>query len=298
MRRVRLDSAQLQISGVARFDVRDPYHLALTLSWGSFLAVLFLSYLVINLLFAILYVLQPGCIANTGSGSLLDTFFFSIETLATVGYGAMVPVTLYGHIVVSFEIFCGILFASVTTGLIFVRFSKPRARIVYADTAVVTRLNGQPTLMVRIAHGRLSALVSASVRLTALIMEQSQEGQRFLRVRDLPLSCPSLPLFPLTWTIMHPLDEHSPLAQYSPQDLIAAKVRLYITIEGRDPAMQGTVFDMKSYTPDRIAFGMRYADAVSWNEFGHARADLTRLSAIEPDGMVPIGGETASRPPD
>jgi inward rectifier potassium channel len=276
---------------VARFDVRDPYHLALTLSWGSFLGLLFLSYLAINLVFAILYVLRPGCIANVGSGSLLDAFFFSIETLATVGYGAMVPVTLYGHIVVSFEIFCGILFAAVTTGLVFVRFSKPRARIVYADTAVVTKLDGQPMLMVRIAHGRLSALVSASVRLTALIMEKSAEGQRFLRVRDLALTCSSLPLFPLTWTLMHPLDEHSPLARYSSEDLIAAKVRLYITIEGRDPAMPGTVFDVKSYTPERVAFGMRYADAVSWDEFGHARADLTRLSAIEPDGLLP---ETAA----
>ena len=124
--------------GVARYDLSDPYHVAIELSWKEF-ALAFLGLeLSINIAFALLYLASPGCIANMRPGSFSDAFFFSIETLATVGYGTMAPTTFYGHAVSAIEIVCGLVFTAIMTGLLFVRFSKPRPKILFADQAVVT----------------------------------------------------------------------------------------------------------------------------------------------------------------
>ncbi|MEI9987187.1 MAG: potassium channel family protein [Aliidongia sp.] len=137
-------------TGVSRFDLRDPYHLAVTMRWPEFFAALFLIDLAINLVFATLYWLEPGSILNAGP-NFAQALFFSIETLATVGYGVMAPATTYGHVVSSLEIFCGLTFTALVTGLIFVRFSKPRAKFHFSNVAVITTYNGKPTLMLRSA---------------------------------------------------------------------------------------------------------------------------------------------------
>src|SRR5580698_10027050 len=146
--RTDLDFEFLKI-GADRFDLTDPYHLALTAPWPYFTLGVFGFYGVINLAFAGLYLAQPGCVANAHPGSIPDAFFFSIETLATVGYGVMAPATLYGHVVATTEIITGMAFTAIMTGLIFVRFSKPKARILYADKVVITRHNERPTLIMR-----------------------------------------------------------------------------------------------------------------------------------------------------
>ena len=125
---IRIGAFEVTKTGVSRFDLRDPYHLAVTLRWPEFFVALLLVDLVINLVFALLYWAEPGSIANTGP-SFINAFFFSIETLATVGYGVMAPATLYGHIVSSVEILCGLIFTALVTGLIFVRFSKAAAEV-------------------------------------------------------------------------------------------------------------------------------------------------------------------------
>src|ERR1700722_385602 len=125
--KVRLGALEFRKRGVSRFDLRDPYHLAVTLSWPQFLATLLLFYLLVNVVFATFFWLAPGSIANAGSYSFPDAFFFSIETLATVGYGEMYPATPYGHVITATEIVCGLGFTAILTGLTFVRFSRPRA---------------------------------------------------------------------------------------------------------------------------------------------------------------------------
>ena len=135
--RVRVGSYDFKKKGVSRFDLRDPYHLAVALTWPQFLASLLVIYLLVNLVFATLFWLSPGSVANARPYSFPDVFFFSIETLATVGYGQMYPATLYGHLVVAIEIMCGLTFTAILTGLTFVRFSRPRARLVFAPNPVV-----------------------------------------------------------------------------------------------------------------------------------------------------------------
>jgi inward rectifier potassium channel len=291
-RPVRVGSLDLFTTGASRFDLRDPYHFIATMSWPTFFICLVVSELLINSGFALLYIAVPGAIANVPAGSFIDAFFFSIETLATVGYGTMVPATRYGHVISAVEIICGIVYTAVVTGVIFIRFSKPKAKLVYAERPVVTNHNGVPTLMIRIANGRTHMLTDASVRLNALILESTPEGQRFRRVHGLELSLAHFPLFALTWTLMHKIDANTPLHGRSADDLVRDSVRLMLSFDARDPALSVQVHDLKTYPAETIAFGMRYSDAVSWDELGRTSADIRRVSMIEPD--LPASPSTAA----
>ena len=155
-------------TGVARFDWRDPYYFAVALSWPRFLLSLIVLFAAINLVFSTLYLAGPMPLANAHPGSLSDAFFFSLETATTVGYGDMYPTDHYGRIVAGFEMMIGVAFTALTTGLLFVRFSRPKAGILYATNAVIAVHNGQPTLMIRIANGRLNLITDASAHLGML----------------------------------------------------------------------------------------------------------------------------------
>jgi len=281
--RVRLGSYEFKKQGVSRFDLRDPYHLAVALTWPQFLAALLALYLSVNVVFAALFWLVPGSVANARPDSFADAFFFSIETLATVGYGEMYPATLYGHVVASAEIVCGLGFTAILTGLTFVRFSRPRAKLVFAANPVVAMHNGKPTLMVRIGNGRAGVLADAAAKLNVLLSETTAEGKLFRRAQELRLERAHIPLFPLDWTLMHVLDERSPLHGYDMERAIKADARVFVTLEARDPTLATSVHEIRTYMPEDIRFGMRYTDAVTIAEDGTPVADLTRVGALEPD---------------
>jgi inward rectifier potassium channel len=272
--------------GVRRFDLRDPYHLAVSLPWPGFVVAMLSCWLAINLVFALLYNLSPGDIANTAPGSFSDLFFFSIETLATVGYGVMAPASLYGHIVSAAEIVTGMAFTAIVTGLMFVRFSRPKAKIVAADDAVVTTHNGRPALMLRIVNGRVTVMSSATVRLFVLMAGAAAEGPFVRRIQELHLLQSHLPLFIMPWTLVHVMDEGSPLHGHDAEALRQSDARLFLTIEARDHALSSLVQDMKDYPAERIRFGMHFADMVMVRETGGATADLSRISLLEPDGAA------------
>jgi inward rectifier potassium channel len=284
--RVGVSGIELVKRGAARYDFRDPYHVAVEMSWKEFALAFVGLELGINFTFALLYVASPGCVANTRPGSFSDAFFFSIETLATVGYGAMFPATLYGHIISAIEIVCGLVFTAIMTGLLFVRFSRPRPKILFADQAVVTSFNCAPTLMVRIANGRMTLLTNAVVKLGVILFEESAEGHPLRRLHDLALSNATLSLFPLTWTLMHEINEDSALADYDAARIKEEDVRLFLTIEARDHAYGTAVHDLRVYTADEVLFGMHYAEAVTVDDQRRPVADLSRLSDVEPDQLV------------
>jgi inward rectifier potassium channel len=269
--------------GASRFDLRDPYHLAVSLPWFGFITMMLACWLAINLVFALLYVLSPGAVANTAPGSFPDVFFFSIETLATVGYGVMAPATLYGHIVSTAEIVTGMTFTAIVTGLLFVRFSRPKAKIAYAADAVVSLHNGRPTLMLRLVNARVTIMSNATVRLFVLLEEQTSEGTSLRSIHDLRLRQSHQPMFIMPWTLIHTIDETSPLHGHDTETLAAAGARLFLTIEARDHALAALVQDIKDYPMEHVRFGMRFADMVSQGEAGQATADLSRISLLEPD---------------
>jgi inward rectifier potassium channel len=286
---MRFGAFELMKRGAVRYDLRDPYHIAVTLSWPRFFLAFLAVDLAINLVFALLYLAGPGGIANARPGSFADAFFFSIETLATVGYGVMAPASLYGHVVSSAEILCGLVFTAIMTGLIFVRFSKPRAKILFADDAVITR-GDRPSLMVRLGNGRVTLLADATARLSLVLLERGPDGGVYRQPRELPLVRSHMPLFALTWTLVHEIDEHSPLADHSPQRLAELDARLLPTVEARDVATGMQVFAMNTYGFQRIRVGMRYQATVT-HEAGQMIGDLTRLSWIEPDeAEAPMAG--------
>ena len=275
--------------GASRFDPRDPYHFAISLSWPNFALLVLGAWLAINVLFATLYVLDPGGVANARPGAFFDVFFFSVETLATVGYGVMAPLTPYAHVVSAAEIVTGMAFTAIVTGLLFVRFSRPQARIRFAEDAVVSTMNGEPTLMIRLVNARLTPMTSASVRLYALIGEHTAEGRFLRRIHDLSLLQSHLPLFVMPWTVMHRIDDSSPFHGLDAASLAEADLRLFLTIEARDRVLAATVQDIRDYDSTHIRFGMRYADAVTFDENGNAVADLGRIGLLEPDLYPPAG---------
>ncbi len=282
--RIQVGAFELTKTGASRYDFRDPYHSLVELSWPRFLLVVLGLVLSINVGFALLYLASPGAVVNARPGSFSDAFFFSLETLATVGYGVMAPATLYGHVVSATEILTGMGSTAIFTGLTFVRFSRPRAKFLYASHAVVTTFNSQRMLMIRIANGRASLMTNARAHLNVLLRERTDEGQQYRRSHDLRLMQSRLALFPLTWTLMHRIDADSPLAGYDAARLAEGEVRLFLTVEARDHAMAVEVFDMKSYDAAEILFGMRYVDAVSIDSRGNTVADMARISLVEPDG--------------
>jgi inward rectifier potassium channel len=276
------DSTTVLKMGTSRYDIRDPYHLAVALRWPGFIALFMAGFLAINLIFAALYLIQPGAVAHA-NGSIEDAFFFSVETLATVGYGVMAPGTLYGHIVASVETIVGLGFTAVTTGLIFVRFSRPRPNLVFAATAVVAHHDRVPTLMIRIAYAGAGMLVGAEAHLDVLLAVRSAEGKRFLVPNELPLVRRRSPVLLLTWTLMHVLDESSPLHGLDAAGLSDAQARILLSIHGRDRETGTQVYDVKLYEAAQVRFGWAYRDVVSFDDNGRAQADLGRVSEIEPE---------------
>jgi inward rectifier potassium channel len=273
----------LEKVGIARFEFSDPYHLAITLSWPQFFALLVAIYLGINLLFALLYAAVPGCISNVPPGSLATAFFFSVETLATVGYGVMAPATRYGHVVSTVEILIGMVLTATMTGLFFVRFSKPKSKLILADTAVLTQRDGRPTLMIRLGNGRVNALIDASARLTMLLLDVGPDGQRLRRAVDLRLMRSDFPYFPMTWTLIHEIDADSPLAGIGAHSAVLDDLNLMLSVRARDPLLGADVFAVRNYRGPDIAFGMRYVNAISQEESGRTVADMRKISEVEPD---------------
>src|SRR6516225_9134172 len=212
--RVRLGAYEFRKVGISRFDVRDPYHFAITLSWPGYLLALLALYLSVNLIFAVLFWLVPGSVANARPGSFADAFFFSIETIGTVGYGEMYPATLYGHVIASAEIMSSLAFFAILTGLTFVRFSRPRAKLVFAANPVVAVRNATPTLMLQVANGRPGVLTDATAKLNVLLSDTAAGGRELRHAQELRLERAHQPIFPLSWTLMHVLDEQSPLHGY------------------------------------------------------------------------------------
>lgn len=287
--RVLIGGYTIQKAGVARFNWRDPYYFAVALSWPRFLLSLIALFAAINLGFGLLYLMRPGSLANTHMGSLSDAFFFSIETATTVGYGDMYPVGHYGRVVAGCEMMVGVAFTALTTGLLFVRFSRPKAQIRYARNAVVAVHNGQPTLMIRIGNARLGLISNVSVHLGLMRTSRRADGQHLRQIYELPLTRERIPLFTLTSILMHEIDISSPLSGYDAARLIEDDVHLWLSVEGYDSTLATMITDTQAYGPTDILYGMRYAGTISDDAEGHPTVDLREISLIEPDtGPEPL----------
>jgi inward rectifier potassium channel len=266
---VRLGGREVIAEGLHLSFWADISHRCMTASWPAFIGGA-----------ALLYWIGYQPISNVPGGSYIDYLYFSIETLSTAGYGDMHPQTHYGHFIAAVELFTGIFSMSLMTGLIFARFSRPHARLLFADHPVISDHNGKPTLMIRFANERQNVIGNASARLWLLRDEVSLEGGSFRRFYELPLVRNEHPAFALSWTLYHVLDEESPLYGLNANDLEASGVSLVVVVSGYDVVAAQTVHARKSYDHSDVRFGHRYADILGTSEDGRIRIDYGRFHDI------------------
>ena len=260
---------------------RDVYRWLLGLSWPQFAAFVGTLYVGLNLLFAALYSFGENSIAGTTNHWFLDCFFFSVQTLAIVGYGHMYPQTLYGHIVNTAEIMTGVFLLAVMTGLIFVRFSRPLARVVFSRSIVIAPLNGKPTLMVRIGNENHHSMVEAEFRIMFNRDEPLLEGGDFRYFYDLKLHFDRLTVFPAALTLRHEIDEQSPLYGATPESLEAARSLFFVSVVGIDPVIAAAVQTQKDYTWRDVRFGERFVEIYSQHGDGKLTVDYGRIHDTE-----------------
>jgi inward rectifier potassium channel len=267
---------------VERWHWRDAYQWLLGLTWSRFSLLVAGVYIFLNALFATLYVLKDNCVVNLPVGSFAHAFFFSVQTLATVGYGNMFPKDLYGNIVSTIEIMSGIFLFAVITGLIFVRFSRPIANILFSRSIVIAPLNGQTTLMLRIGNLHLRSMVEAEFRILFNRDERLVEGGDFRFFYNLKLQFDRLATFPAALTLRHVIDEKSPLFRATPESLERDRVTLIASVVGIDPVIPAAVQTHWDYTWRDIRFGERFVEIYTDYGDGKLSVDYGRLHDTEP----------------
>jgi inward rectifier potassium channel len=278
----RLGERKIIAEGLSPSFWTDLHHHAMVASWPVFFASLLLVFVFINFCFALLYVLGDEPIANARPGNFLDLFFFSVETIATVGYGDMHPRTTYGHVVATLGTFTGITSLAVVAGLVFTRFSRPRARLVFARNPVIARHNGERMLMIRFANARHNVVTDATAKLWMVRSERTAEGTLFRRIRRLDLVRDESPMFALTWTVMHRMDEASPLAGWSAADFSESDATLIVTLSGLDETSNQFVHARKEYGAGEILPGRNYADIIRVDAEGITRLNYSRFDETAP----------------
>jgi inward rectifier potassium channel len=251
------------------------------LTWPGFAGLIFAIYLLINVVFAALYMLDPHAVGEMPPGSFLHAFFFSVETLATVGYGHMYPDSVYGHLISMLEIMVGMFGLAVITGLIFVRFSRPTARIHFSKVAVIAPFDGVPNLMIRVANLRHQAMVEPDFRMFLLRNTVTAEGDEMRRFRSLKLDFDHLITFPAVLTVRHRIDQESPLFGMTPEDFQQQDIRIVASIVGVDTVIVAPVQGFGDYNYDQIEWNRRFVEIYDQNEEGQWTVDYGRIDETE-----------------
>ncbi len=269
--------------GLGFFERLNAYHYFLSISWGTFFAIAAVGYAAANTLFALAYLAcgpdsLAGVSATALGGRFSRAFFFSVETLATIGYGNIAPVGLPAHIVMAVESLVGLLVFALGTGLLFARFSRPTAAVRFSDRAVVAPYRGITAFMFRITNARSNQLIE----LESKVQFSRVEGT-VRKYDQLTLERTRVVFFPLSWTIVHPIDERSPLWGMSHADLVEKDAEFMILLTGTDETFEQTVHARSSYKPEEIVFGHRFVNIYNpVDENGVVSIDVRRLSETEP----------------
>ena len=254
-------------------------------SWLTLLALLAGSYVLVNVIFAALYLLDPGGVQNLPRSSLLQAFFFSVQTMATVGYGTMAPRSTYAHLLSTVEAVLGLAGFAMATALMFAKFARPRANVLFSSVAVVTQFHGRPCLMFRAANTRGNEVVEAALSVAALMDEVSPEGIRLRRMHDLKLVRDRSLIFTLSWLVIHPLDEKSPLRGCDAEELARRRVVVIATMTGFDSTFAQTVHARHVYRARDLRWGQRFVDVLSALPDGRLQIDLTHFHQTEADAV-------------
>jgi inward rectifier potassium channel len=273
-------SYKIRVVG-ARHLSGDWYHGLLRTPWAVLVAFIAAAFLGINALFALAY-LWGGGVAHARPGSFLDAFYFSVQTMGTVGYGAMYPESDVANAVMVAESVVSLIVTALATGLVFSKFARPLGRVAFSRHAVVSLMDGVPTLMMRVGNERGNTIVEATVHVTISRTTRTAEGTMFYRLIDLPLARDRSPAVARSWTIMHPIDEKSPLLGATPETFAREEIELLVTLSGTDDTSYQPVHARHTYEHTDILWGARHADVLSETPDGDMLLDVRRFHEVVP----------------
>ncbi|HEX7671877.1 MAG TPA: ion channel, partial [Polyangiaceae bacterium] len=254
--------------------------------WSRLVLSLVFLYLTVNVVFAALYLLEPDTIANARPGSFADAFFFSVQTFATIGYGALSPGNAYGNMVVTTEAAVSLLSTAVATGLMFAKAARPRSSTLFSRVMVFGPRNGVPTLTFRVGNARGNDVVDATISVTALKEDVSSEGHRMRKLHDVTLVRNRSPIFTMTWSVMHEVGPDSPFADTdwaNPRDLVG----IVVTLMGHDGTYGQTTYGRHIYYPENVRVGRRFVDVTSRLDDGRLVIDYEKFHDTVLDEAAP-----------
>ena len=264
---------------------RDIYPFLLSTSWPWLLVMIVAWYVAINAAFGFLFWIDPGGVENTRPGSFFDAFFFSIQTFGTIGYGKMAPISTMSHVVVSIEAIVSMLSVAMITGLIFSKFSRPTARVMFSRVAVVTAWDGQRSLVFRLANQRGTQIVDAAISVTMNRLETTRDGGVVRRTHDLELTRARNPNFVFAWTVIHPIDEKSPLWNQTVESLDAADAFIGASMVGIDEIFNQTVYARHRFAADDLRVGHDFVSILDKLPDGRRLIDYTHFHDTEPEEL-------------
>jgi inward rectifier potassium channel len=286
---------QIRVLGARSTPLRDFYHSLLRKSWRFLFAVIGVVFLVVNALFAAAFAAVGG-VANARPGSLVDAFFFSVQSFATIGYGAFYPQSAAANALVVVESLAALILVALATGLVFAKFSRPTARIVFTRQVVVSPVNGQPTLSFRIGNQRGNRIVDAQIRVSLTRTEKTGEGKTFYRMLDLPLTRDRALSLSRSWSVLHTIDDASPLYGATPASIARDEAELQVMVVGFDDTTMQAMHASHTYMTADIVWGARHADVLTEEPNGDLTLDLGnfhRLEQTPPTGGFPYSYATA-----
>jgi len=265
----------------------DMYHLMLVTAWWKILLLFLALFLGLNVAFGLAFELTGGV---QGAATFWELFFFSVQTFSTIGYGMMAPVGFAAQIVTTFEAFVGVLVNAFAAGIVVIKFARPTARVMFSRVMVLTRFDGVPTLMVRMANSRQNQVFDAQVGMFLLRDVRTAEGFALRRLFDLPLARQHTPFFTLTLTAMHPVDERSPLHGLTREQLMAVRAQIIVTIQGVDESFMTQVHARRYYQAADIVWNAHFADVLAMAPDGRIVVDYRRFhDVVRPEDAAAQG---------
>lgn len=249
--------------------IKNTYYHLMNMSWGKLIILLTFSFILINLVFTTFYYFTPVTVSNIDEKSFIDYFFFSVQTLSTIGYGHFTPIGFGANLLVTFSALTGMIFVATITGVTFAKFSRPISRIIFSNKVIITEVDGEKVLCFRVGNQRGNDIVDASVKVTALIYHETAEGEKVRKMVDLDLKRSNTPFFALSWTIFHPLEN-------SPLDLDNL-LGISALIIGHDGTYSQTIYGRRLYLPQEIQKDKRFEDVIYVNEHGETKVNYTKF---------------------
>ena len=272
---------EIRVLGAPRPRFGDFFHVFLRMPWSVALSLIVATFLLANAIFAVIY-LRIGGVSGMGFRSFSDAFFFSVQTMGTIGYGAMYPTSFAANVVVVAESVTSLLLTAVSTGLVFSKFSQVRSRIAFSERLAIGPMDGLPTLMIRLGNERSNRIIEAQIRVVMIKTERTKEGHTFYRMYDMHLTRDRSPAMQRSWTALHRIDDKSPLFGQTPESVKKDEVEVLVTVYGIDDTSLQPAHAQKRYSDDEIVWGARHADILREDADGGLTLDLRNFNVLEP----------------